>query len=290
MGYPSVPKTALVTGCSSGIGLATATLLQANGWRVFATARKSKDLEMLVASGFEALDIDLADEASVTEATESVMTLANGEIGALVNNAGFGQPGAVEDLDREVLRQQFEVNVFGLQQLTRAFLPGMIARGCGRIVMVSSVLGNLSLPFLGAYCSSKFALEALSDSLRIELSDTGIAVSIVQPGPIITAFRHHTMDKVDSNATLQESRFSAFYTREMERRRTRIKTPGFINKPPEAVGNKIVHALESSRPWRRYYVTPPAYAGALIRRLFPSGLVDLLLRKRVRRTLEKGRE
>ncbi len=243
---------------------------------------------MLVASGFEAVEIDLADEASVGHAVDAVMTLADGAPGAVVNNAGHGQPGAVEDLDREALTHQFEVNVFGLQQLTRAFLPGMIERGAGRVAMVSSVLGNVSLPFLGAYCSSKFALEALSDSLRVEMYGTGVAVSVVQPGPIITAFRHHTMDKVDANADLQASRFSAFYTREMERRRTRVKTPGFINKSPEAVGHKIVHALESSRPWRRYCVSPPAYAGALIRRFFPFALMDALLTRRVRRTLEQG--
>jgi short-subunit dehydrogenase len=286
MRYPPIPKTALVTGCSSGIGLAAATMLQARGWRVLATARKARDLEMLIANGFEAIEIDMSDSESVRDAGEAALTLTDGQLGAVVNNAGFGQPGAFEDLTREALREQFEVNVFGLQQLTRQFIPSMCERGSGRIVMVSSVVGNVALPFLGAYSASKFALEALSDSLRVEMVGTGVAVSIMQPGPIITAFRHHTMDKIESDDTLQTSRFRGFYKREMERKRTRVKTPGFINKPPEAVGIKIVHALESARPWRRYCISPSAYAGAWIRRLFPFAVVDALLTKRVLRTLE----
>ena len=279
-----------MTGCSSGIGLATATMLQARGWRVLATARKARDLEMLIANGFDAVEIDMADSDSVCQAAEAVMTLTNGVLGAVINNAGFAQPGAFEDLTREAMREQFEVNVFGLQQLTRMFIPSMCGRGAGRIVMVSSVLGNVALPFLGAYSASKFALEALSDSLRVEMHGSGVAVSIIQPGPIITAFRHHTMDRIDSNDSLQSSRFHMFYSREMAHRRTRVKTPGVINKPPEAVGRKIIHAVESSRPRRRYCVSPPAYAGAWIRRVLPSSVVDALRAKRVCRTLERGAE
>jgi len=277
----------MITGCSTGIGLASAVMLKERGWDVYATARRADDLKMLADFDLHPVEIDLADSTSVRGAASGVLESTGGELGALVNNAGFGQAGAVEDLTREALRAQFEVNVFGLQELTAAVVPAFIRRGSGRIVNISSVLGNVSLPFLGAYCSSKFAVEALSDSLRVELFRTGVAVSVIQPGPIITAFRENALDQVDSNVDAANSRFGKLFAREMERRRTRVKTPGFINKPPEAVGRKVVHALHSAWPHRRYCVTLPAYAGALLRRVAPFALLDALLTKRVARLLEK---
>jgi len=283
MRYPPIPKVAVVTGCSTGIGLATAVLLKERGWRVFATARKERDLKMLRDYGLLDVDMDLSDSASVNKAAQEILGGEQGKVGALVNNAGFGQPGAVEDLSREALRAQFEVNVFGLQELTRAFIPALRAQGAGRIVNISSVLGNVSLPFLGAYCSSKFALEALSDSLRVELHGTGVALSVIQPGPIITAFRQNAIDQLESSVSENESRFGEFFARELRRRRNSIKTPGIMNKSPEAVAKKVAHALESSRPWRRYCITPSAYAGALVRRFLPYAVVDAILRGRVTR-------
>jgi len=281
MRFPPIPKVAVVTGCSSGIGLATAVFLKERGWRVFATARQQRDLTMLRDYGLVDIDIDLSDSESVLRAAQAILEREEGTIGALVNSAGFGQPGAVEDLSREALREQFEVNVFGLQELTRAFIPAMRAQGSGRIVNISSVLGNVSLPFLGAYCSSKFALEALSDSLRVELHGTGVAVSVIQPGPIITAFRQNAIDQLESSVSAKDSRFGEFFARELNRRRNRVKTPGFMNKSPEAVARKVAHALESSRPWRRYCVTPSAYAGAMVRRFLPFAVSDAILSRRV---------
>lgn len=272
-----------MTGCSTGIGLATAVLLKERGWRVFATARKERNLQMLRNYGLHGIELDLSDSGSVNRSAREILRSENGKVGALVNNAGFGQPGAVEDLSREALRAQFEVNVFGLQELTRAFVPGFLAQGAGRIVNVSSVLGNVSFPFLGAYCSSKFALEALSDSLRIELHGTGVALSVIQPGPIITAFRQNAIDQFQSLVSENESRFGEFFAHELQRRSNSIKTPGIMNKSPEAVGKKVVHALESWRPRRRYCVTPSAYAGALARRVLPYAVVDAILRRRVTR-------
>lgn len=283
MAFPSVDRTVLITGCSSGIGLATARLLQGRGWRVFATARKDEDLGELRRQGLEAIRLDVAQSASVREAAAAVLEATGGSLGALVNNAGLGQMGAVEDLGRDALRYQFEVNVFGLQEMTRAFMPVFRRQGAGRIVNISSVLGRIALPFMGAYCASKFAVEALSDSLRVELAGSGIAVAIVEPGPIITAFRGNALNKVAEHIDTTRSAFGAMFAHELERRRNRVKRPGLINKPPEAVAEKIIHALESASPRRRYCVTLPAYAGAWLSRFAPDALLDAVLVRRVRR-------
>jgi NAD(P)-dependent dehydrogenase (short-subunit alcohol dehydrogenase family) len=287
MSFPPVPRSVLVTGCSSGIGLATAEMLAARGWRVFATARAPEDLAMLATKGLEPVELDVSRSESVQRAAALVLERSGGALGALVNNAGVGQPGALEDLDRDALRQQFEVNVFGLQELTTALIPAWRRQGSGRIVNVSSVLGRVVMPFMGAYCASKFAVEALSDALRVELTDSGIAVSIIEPGPIITAFRSNALEKAERHVDAARSRFGGMFVRELERRRTRVKKPGFWNKPPEAVARKIVHALEAPCPHRRYCVTPGAHAGAWLSRLAPHALLDAILSARVRR-LQRG--
>jgi len=283
MSFPPVARTAFVTGCSSGIGLATAALLQARGWRVLASARQPADLAMLATRGFDAIEMDLTQSASVQRAVARVLEITGGTLGALVNNAGAGQPGAWEDLSRDALREQFEVNVFGLHELTRAFIPVFRRAQAGRIVNVSSVLGRVTMPFMGAYCASKHALESLSDALRVELADTGIAVAIVEPGPIITAFRANAQNRVAKHVDTAHSRFGGMMARDLERRRNSQKRPGFINKPPEAVGARIVHALESPRPRRRYCVSPVAHLGAWLRRLAPDALMDAVLVRRLRR-------
>lgn len=276
---PGIEKRVLVTGCSSGIGEATAHVLRDAGWTVFPTARKPEDLERLAAEGFEPVQLDVASSESVAAAAEEV--LARGPLGGLVNNAGYGQPGALEDLSREALRRQFEVNVFGLQELTNAFIPHFREQGAGRIVHVSSVLGRVSTPFVGAYCASKFAVEALSDALRVELADTGIAVSIIEPGPIETKFRLTAVERTEE-LDLEGSRFGDSMQKEVERRRARNGRSG--NKftlPPESVANKVLHALASSRPKRRYCVTFPAYFGAFMRRFAPYSLTDRILIRQV---------
>jgi NAD(P)-dependent dehydrogenase (short-subunit alcohol dehydrogenase family) len=283
MAFPSVPRSVLVTGCSTGIGEACARMLRDRGWTVYPTARKAGDLQALEAAGFTAIELDLADSASVLAAAAKVLDLSDGQLGALVNNAGFGQPGAMEDLSREALRYQFEVNVFGMQQLTNQFIPLFRKQGRGRIVNVSSVVGRVALPFLGAYSASKFAMEAISDALRVELVDSGVAVSLIEPGPIITAFRTNAVEKTDEAIDTGSSTFGALYTREVQRRRDRQKKVGFINKPPEAVGNKVIHALESSGPRRRYGVTPVAPYVNFVRRFAPACLVDALFARSVRK-------
>jgi NAD(P)-dependent dehydrogenase (short-subunit alcohol dehydrogenase family) len=184
-------KTILITGCSSGIGLHVATRLKADGYRVFATARKAKDVEKLTALGFEAHLLDLDSSESIQQAVAWVLSSTQGQLYALFNNGAYGQPGAVEDLTRDVLRQQFETNLFGWLELTNLLIPVMRKQGTGRIIQNSSVLGLITLKYRGAYNASKFALEGLTDTLRQELHGSGIHVSLVEPGPITSAFREN---------------------------------------------------------------------------------------------------
>ncbi|HEY8240423.1 MAG TPA: SDR family NAD(P)-dependent oxidoreductase [Kiritimatiellia bacterium] len=272
---PVLVKNALVTGCSSGIGRATARVLRDRGWRVIPTARKDEDLDQLRAEGFEPVRIDVADESSVKHAAARALEILGGQLGALVNNAGFGQAGAVEDLTRETLRYQFEVNVLGLQDLTNRIIPTFRKQGWGRIVNISSVLGRVVIPFYGSYCATKFAVEALSDNLRIELHGTGIAVCIVEPGPIVSQFRKNAAERAQATLDPHAPTFGPMYEKEIARRMRQQKKPDAFTKPPEAVAEKIVHALESPRPKARYCVTLPAYLGAFAARFVPTSLMDL---------------
>jgi len=282
MRVPSVQeKKVVVTGCSTGIGAATARVLRDVGWRVVPTARREEDLALLRGEGFEAVALDVADSDSVKQCVQEVLDLFGGRIGGLVNNAGYGQAGAVEDLSREALRRQFEVNVFGMQELTNGFIPAMREQGWGRIVNISSVLGRISVPMMGAYCASKFAMEALSDSLRVELADAGIGVSLVEPGPIESAFRNTAADAAAKSLDTEHSRFSGYYDKEIGRRLKKKKSSNKFMKPPEAVAEKILHALTASNPKARYCVTIPAYLGAWMSRFSPTGLNDRILRGRV---------
>ncbi|MCX7010827.1 MAG: SDR family NAD(P)-dependent oxidoreductase [Kiritimatiellaeota bacterium] len=282
MKFPSVQmKSALVTGCSTGIGWATAELLRAHGWQVFPTARKPADLEKLRAAGFTPVALDVVSGESVRTAVAETLKLSGGALGALVNNAGYGMPGALEDLSREALREQFETNVVGLQDLTNQFIPLFRKQGWGRIVNVSSVVGRLPLPMMGAYAASKFALEALSDCLRLELRGSSVAVSIIEPGPIKTDFRSNAATAGWKHlANLKQSHFADYYRRNVEQP-DRPKARDRFELPPEAVAEKILHALTSPRPHIRYPVTLVAWAGALIRRVAPDALVDRLLTHRV---------
>jgi NAD(P)-dependent dehydrogenase (short-subunit alcohol dehydrogenase family) len=282
MTFPPVQsKTVLVTGCSTGIGWATAHMLREGGWQVFPTARKPADLEKLRAAGFTPVELEVASGASVRAAAAALLKLTGGKLGALVNNAGFGQPGALEDLTREALREQFETNVVGLQDLTNQFIPLFRKQGWGRIVNVSSVLGRIPLPLMGAYVASKYALEAMSDCLRLELRGSGVAVSIVEPGPIKTDFRPNAAAAGWKHlANLKHSQFADYYRRHTEEPH-RPKTRDHFKLPPEAVGEKILHALVADEPRRRYPVTLVGWAGAALRRLAPDALMDQLLSHRV---------
>ncbi len=284
MKFPSVTtKTAVITGCSTGIGLATAELFRQRGWRVIPTARKPQDLEMLSGRGFEPVELDIADAASTENAARMIRErLGDDGIGVLVNNAGFGQVGAMEDLSREMLTYQFEVNVIGMQHLTNLLLPEMRRQGFGRIINISSVLGRVSLPFLGIYSASKFAMEAMSDAMRVELRGSGIAVSIIEPGPITTAFGENAAARAMATLEARDTPHRAHYEREIKRREvTSLKKAPFA-LPPEAVARKILHAAESARPCRRYCVTFPAYVGSLMARFVPAALLDAIMSRQAK--------
>jgi NAD(P)-dependent dehydrogenase (short-subunit alcohol dehydrogenase family) len=270
-------RSILITGCSSGIGWTSALGMKARGWRVFATARTAGDLERLEAAGVEALHLDYADRASVDACAAEVAKRCGGRLDALFNNGAYGQPGAVEDLTREVLEEQFASNFFGWHQLTRACLPMMRANGSGRIVQCSSVLGLVALKWRGAYNSSKFAVEALSDTMRLELRGTNIFVSLIEPGPIRTRFVEHSMKKFDDNIDAANSNYKQAYARQ----RARLGRGG-SNKyklEPEAVLEKLIHALEAQSPNARYYVTRPTHYMGLARRILPQRLLDYVLDK-----------
>jgi len=206
-------RSILITGCSSGIGLCAAETLKARGWRVFATARKPEDIARLKDEvGVESLYLDYAEPDSIEATAEHVLAATDGRLTALFNNGGYGQPGALEDIRPQVLRAQFETNVFGWHDLTRRVIPAMRANGEGRIVFCSSVLGLIAAPYRGAYSASKFAVEALADTLRMELSGSGIHVALIEPGPIATRFVEHAIEAYRRNVDL-DARTTATSTR-----------------------------------------------------------------------------
>lgn len=274
--------TVLITGCSSGIGKAAALEMKARGWSVWTTARKPEDLEQLRRDGLQALELDVSDPASIDQAVRTLRGATGGHLKALVNNAGFGQPGALEDLSRDQLRYQFEVNVFGLLDLTHRLLPDLMRDGDARLVHVSSVVGRVALPFMGIYSASKFAVEALADVQRVELNGTGIRVSLVEPGPIRTEFSSNAVAQGSPALEAPESRFAGLYRKTLAKRRVENGAAPFA-LPPEAVAAKIAHALTSPRPKRRYHVTLPARFGAFASRFFPDALIDVILTRELRR-------
>jgi NAD(P)-dependent dehydrogenase (short-subunit alcohol dehydrogenase family) len=268
-------RSVLITGCSSGIGLASAREMKSRGWRVFATARKPEDIARLKdEEGVESLYLDYAEPDSIEKAVAQVLAATGGKLTALFNNGAYGQPGAVEDLRREVLRAQFEAGFFGWHDLTRRVIPVMRRQGQGRIVFCSSVLGLVSAPYRGAYCASKFAVEALADALRLELAATRIKIVLIEPGPIASRFLEHALEAYRRHVDLDASHHREIY----RDRIARLEEGGdqTFKLGPEAVALKLAHALEIRSPKRRYYVTVPTYAAALFRRILPTSALDAI--------------
>ena len=271
-------KSIIVTGCSSGIGAYCARALHKEGWRVFATVRNPAHLGSLEADGIEALLMDYTDRASIDALVAEVARRTGGSIDALFNNGAYGQPGAVEDLTTDVLRKQFETNVFGWHELTRQVIPYMRAQGSGRIVQCSSILGLVPYRYRGAYNASKHAIEGLSVTLRMELDGSGIFVSLIEPGPIESRFTANALAAVRDNIDLENSAHAEEYKRQL----SRLDGSGPVNKyklGPDAVHEVLRHALTASRPKPHYIVTKPAKKGALAKRLLPADLLYRLLRK-----------
>lgn len=265
-------RPVLITGCSTGIGLTCATGLKERGYRVFATARQPQDITRLQQLGLEALHLDYADSDSIQACVQEVSHRTGGLLYALFNNGAYGQPGAVEDLSRQVLEQQFAANFFGWHELTTACLPLIRANGGGRIVQCSSVLGIMALKWRGAYNASKFALEGLTDTMRMELAPHGIRVVTINPGPIESRFTANALAAFERNIDASHSHYAAEY----EGQRARLNKGGAMRfkLPATAVLDKLVLALEKPRPKAHYYVTLPTHVAALARRLLPQGLMD----------------
>ncbi len=271
-------KKILITGCSSGIGWKCAELLHRDRWDVHATCRTEEDLENLRSLGVSAYILDYADEASIHRTFDAVMAATGGELDALFNNGAYGQPGAVEDLKTDVLRAQFEANFFGWHELTNLVVPVMRKQGHGRIVHCSSILGWIPAPFRGAYNASKYALEGLASTMRLELADTDIHVSLIEPGPIATKFSANALEKFLENVEWETSVNLAGYESEMKRMRKQSKNT--LNKftlPPEAVYKKLDHALNAKRPKAHYGVTVPTHFMNIVRRFLPQRWVDRII-------------
>lgn len=272
----SIAKTVFITGCSSGIGYTTALELKKRGYRVICSARKAEDVDLLRLEGFECLQLDLADSNSIQQAVQQLVALTDGKVDALFNNGAFGQPGAVEDLSREVLLNQFETNFFGTHELTNLLIPLMRAQGHGRIIYNSSVLGFVAMKFRGAYNASKFALEGLADTLRLELRGSGIDIVLIEPGPIESRFRQNAFAQYQKHIDPSRSFHQDTY-RAME---IRLQKPGPaapFTLPAAAVAEKVIAALEASRPKIRYRVTVPTHLFSWLKRLLPTRLLDKIL-------------
>ncbi len=271
-------KSILVTGCSSGIGHCVALGLKERGYRVFATARRREDLLALSRQGVTAVELHLDDPRSVATAATEVLEAARGHVYGLFNNAAYGQPGAVEDLRWEVLEMQLRTNLLGWHELTRLLIPGMRKKGEGRIIQNSSVLGLVAMPYRGAYNCSKFALEGLTDTLRLELHGSGIHVSLIEPGPIASRFRDNSHSKFKANIDIENSVHRDSY-RAMQARLEKEGPTTSFTLPPEAVLKKVIHALESPHPRPRYAVTAPTHVFGALRRVLSTRQLDWLLRK-----------
>ncbi|EXL03862.1 SDR family oxidoreductase [Brucella anthropi] len=262
-------RNIIITGCSSGIGAYCAEALHSQGWRVFATARKDADIAALKAKGMEAHYLDYTEPQSIAVLADEVLRQTDGKLDALFNNGAYAQPGAIEDLPVEALRQQFEANFFGWHDLTRRLVPVMRRQGHGRIVHCSSILGLVPMKWRGAYVASKFALEGLMLAQRMELEGSGIDVSLIEPGPIASRFTYNAASHARANIDMEASVHRELYQRQM----AKLEGGGTKSKNklgPEAVYAVLLHALEAPRPRPHYVVTRPAKLGSLARRLMPA--------------------
>lgn len=275
--FPQI-KNVLITGCSSGIGLRAAEIMHEQGFDVVATVRKPEDKDLLEQQGIKVILLDLSNESSINQAFEETINHFKGRLDGLFNNAAYGQPGAVEDLSRQAIREQFETNVFGTLQLTNLAIKQMRLQGYGRIVFNSSVLGLVSMAYRGAYNASKYALEGLADTLRLELAGSNIFVSLIEPGPITSRFRANAFAKYQQHIIKQGSAHQHIY----EAIEARLKKPGPaapFTLPPDAVVEKCLHAFRSGKPKVRYFVTFPTYLFAVLKRVLPQRVLDWLLCK-----------
>lgn len=270
-------KTILITGCSSGIGLDAARGLRDRGWRVFASCRKAEDCAHLIEDGFESPRIDYGDASSIKSGLSQVLAATDGRLDALFNNGAHGFTAAVEDLPTDGLREFFEETFFGWHDLTCQVIPVMRSQGHGRIVQCSSTLGLVHMRWRGAYTATKHALEGLSDTMRIEMQDTGIHVILIEPGPITTKFRQNNIPFFEKYIDWENSARRDEYETILRPRMYGDGGKDRFELPPSAVTAKLVHALESPRPKARYYVTTVTYIAAFLARVLPTRALDRII-------------
>ncbi|RPE63248.1 short-subunit dehydrogenase [Pacificibacter maritimus] len=273
-------RSILMTGCSSGIGYDAAHALKSQGWRVLATCRQQKDCDRLKGEGLESFVLDYEDPQSIKDAFDHAMTLTDGTLDALYNNGAYAIPAAVEDLPVEALRQNFEANFFGWHDLTRRVIPVMRRQGHGHIIQCSSVLGLVAMPWRGSYNSTKFALEGLTDTLRLEMRGTGIHIVTIEPGPITSDFRRNARLQFDKWIDWKASARADQYRNSLVPRLTNAsKDPDKFELPSKAVSDILIKALNSSKPRAHYYVTMPTWIAAIARRLLPQRIIDYIMSK-----------
>ena len=271
-------QSVLITGCSSGIGYQVAKDLNAHGFDVIASARKSTDVKRLNAEGLFCIQLDLIDPISIKNALNLTLEHTGGTLFALFNNGAYGQAGAVEDLNRETIRQQFETNVFGWIELTNRVLPVMRKQGYGRIIQNSSVLGFAALKYRGAYVASKYAIEGFTDTLRLELRGSNIFVSLIEPGPIQSKFRDNGYASFKKHIDQENSVFKDEYAK-TEQRLLKKGNVSRFTLPASSITPKVLHAIQSENPKPRYFVTFPTYLFATLKRVLSTNKLDKILNK-----------
>lgn len=267
-----------ITGCSSGIGLDALTTLHKKGYSVIGSCRKQSDVERLNQQGFNCIQLDLADSQSVENAVKELKQLTNNKIDVLFNNGAFGLPGAVEDLSREAMQFQFNTNVFGTQELTNLIVPIMRENGGGKIVYNSSILGFAAMQYRGAYNASKFAIEGFADTLRLEVKQDNIQVSLIQPGPIISNFRTNAFAQFKHWINIDSSAHQTNYQAMVSRLDAEESKAPFVLKA-DAVTHALTHIIKHKRPKIRYPITLPTKVFSWLKRLLPTRLLDILLIK-----------
>lgn len=269
-------KTILITGCSTGIGHDAALTLAKRGHRIIAACRKQADVDRLISFGLESVQMDVASPSSIAKAFAEVLDKTEGQLDVLINNAGYTQAGALEDIHFDVLYEQFATNVFGLMELTRLAIPIMRQQQQGRIINISSIFGIVSMPFHGAYIASKHAIEGLSDTLRLELKSSGIKVISIQPGPVTSNLKETILDYSLKKLDVVNSHFHHQYWRMLgpfrEKRRKTIFTRG-----AHVVTNKLIHAIEVSSPKTKYPVTWVAYFCIFLKRILTVTMLDRIM-------------
>jgi len=270
-------KSVLITGCSSGIGYDAAHSMKNRGWRVFATCRAQADCDRLVDEGLESFVLDYTDQSSMEAAVAECLSRTGGTLDAVFNNGAYGIPGAVEDLPTDALRAIFETNLFGYHELTRLVIPIMRAQGHGRIINCSSVLGFTAMRWRGAYNSTKFAMEGLTDTLRLEMRDTNIHVILIEPGPVTSLIRQNSISHFEKWIDWENSPRRADYEKTLRKRLYQDRGPDTFELPASAVSAKLARALEHPSPKARYFVTTPTYVMAALRRILPNAAMDWVL-------------